>query len=57
MEGRKYWSQIQLVSQNLARTIWIHADEREGDLGKEDLLGKLYVYIGWWRVALTDLNL
>ncbi|OSS47508.1 hypothetical protein B5807_07351 [Epicoccum nigrum] len=41
MEGRKYWSQIQLVSQNLARTIWIHADEREGDLGKEDLLGKL----------------
>ncbi|KAG9203469.1 hypothetical protein G6514_002836 [Epicoccum nigrum] len=41
MEGRKYWSQIQLVSQNLARTVWIHTDEREGDLGKEDLLGKL----------------
>ena len=42
-EGRKYWSQLQLVSQNLARTIWIHTDEREGDLGKEDLLAKLYI--------------
>ncbi|KAF2999760.1 hypothetical protein E8E13_005130 [Curvularia kusanoi] len=41
MEGRKYWSQLQLVSQNLARTIWIHTDEREGELGKEDLLAKL----------------
>ncbi|KAH6611988.1 Bestrophin, RFP-TM, chloride channel-domain-containing protein [Boeremia exigua] len=41
MEGRKYWSQLQLVSQNLARTIWIHADERDGELGKQDLLSKL----------------
>ncbi|KZM24893.1 uncharacterized protein EKO05_0010973 [Ascochyta rabiei] len=40
-EGRKYWSQLQLVSQNLARTVWIHTDEREGELGKEDLLAKL----------------
>lgn len=40
-EGRKYWSQLQLVSQNLARTIWIHTDERDGELGKEDLLNKL----------------
>lgn len=43
-EGRKYWSQLIFVSQNLARTIWIHTSEREGDLGKEDLLNKLYVY-------------
>lgn len=42
-EGRRYWSQLQLVSQNLARTVWIHTDEREGELGKEDLLAKLYV--------------
>lgn len=42
-EGRKYWSQLILVSQNMARTIWIHASEREGELGKEDLLNKLYV--------------
>lgn len=42
-EGRKYWSQLLLVSQNLARTIWIHTAEREGELGKEDLLAKLYV--------------
>ena len=40
-EGRKYWSQLIFVSQNLARTIWIHAKERDGDLGKEDLLNKL----------------
>jgi ion channel-forming bestrophin family protein len=40
-EGRRYWSQLILVGQNLARTIWIHAGEREGDLGKEDLLEKL----------------
>ncbi|KAL6711002.1 hypothetical protein ACN47E_006877 [Coniothyrium glycines] len=40
-EGRKYWSQLIFVSQNLARTIWIHSAEREGDLGKEDLLNKL----------------
>lgn len=41
-EGRKYWTQLILVSQNLARTIWIHTSEREGELGKEDLLNKLY---------------
>lgn len=40
-EGRKYWSQLIFVSQNLARTIWIHTAEREGELGKEDLLKKL----------------
>jgi len=40
-EGRKYWTQLITVSHNLARTIWIHAHEREGDLGKEDLLNKL----------------
>jgi putative membrane protein len=41
-EGRKYWSQLQFVGQNLARTIWVHAVEREGELGKEDLLNKMY---------------
>ncbi|OAL47968.1 UPF0187-domain-containing protein [Pyrenochaeta sp. DS3sAY3a] len=40
-EGRKYWSQLIFVSQNLARTIWIHTAEREGEVGKEDLLNKL----------------
>jgi putative membrane protein len=42
-EGRRYWSQLQFVGQNLARTIWVHATERPGDLGKEDLLNKMYV--------------
>ncbi|KAF2113275.1 Bestrophin, RFP-TM, chloride channel-domain-containing protein [Lophiotrema nucula] len=40
-EGRKYWSQLTLVGQNLARTIWIHASERDGEPGKEDLLAKV----------------
>jgi putative membrane protein len=40
-EGRKYWSQMLFVSQNLARTIWIHAAERDGETGKDDLLAKL----------------
>ena len=40
-EGRKYWSQLIFVSQNMARTIWIHTGERDGELGKEDLLNKL----------------
>lgn len=41
MEGRKYWSQLALVSQNFSRTVWIHVLEREGELGKEDLLAKV----------------
>lgn len=31
-----------LTIRNLARIVWIHVAEREGDQGKEDLLGKLY---------------
>ncbi|KAH8726162.1 Bestrophin, RFP-TM, chloride channel-domain-containing protein [Phaeosphaeriaceae sp. PMI808] len=42
-EGRKYWAQLTLASQNLARLIWIHVDERHEDpaLGKQDLLAKI----------------
>ncbi|KAJ5743000.1 hypothetical protein N7533_010102 [Penicillium manginii] len=40
-DGRKYWSQLIQTSRNLARTIWINTGEREGDLGKEDLLRKI----------------
>ena len=29
-EGRKYWSQLQLVGQNFSRTVWVHVAEREG---------------------------
>ncbi|KAF2260728.1 UPF0187-domain-containing protein [Lojkania enalia] len=42
-EGRRYWSQLIFVSHNLARTIWIHTAERDGELGKEDLLNKVSV--------------
>ncbi|KAF2644525.1 UPF0187-domain-containing protein [Massarina eburnea CBS 473.64] len=45
-EGRKYWSQLSLASHNLARLIWIHAEERHDNtddtlLGKKDLLAKV----------------
>ncbi|KAI9041643.1 UPF0187 domain membrane protein [Aspergillus affinis] len=40
-DGRKYWSLLIQTSRNLARTIWINTQEREGELGKEDLLAKL----------------
>jgi hypothetical protein len=42
-EGRKYWAQLTFTTQNLARVIWVHAKEREGELGKEDLLAKVFV--------------
>jgi len=32
-----------LASRNLARIIWIHIKEREGDQAKEDLIAKLYL--------------
>lgn len=40
-EGRKYWAQLTLTAQNLGRLIWVHAKEREGELGKQDLLAKI----------------
>ncbi|KAG0128279.1 Bestrophin, RFP-TM, chloride channel-domain-containing protein [Tuber indicum] len=40
-EGRKFWAQMTLHSRNLARIIWIHTSEREGEEGKDDVLGKV----------------
>ncbi|EMD69185.1 hypothetical protein GGP41_004806 [Bipolaris sorokiniana] len=43
-DGRKYWAQLTFASQNLARLIWIHVDERhdkDPKLGKQDLLAKI----------------
>ncbi|PQE26366.1 hypothetical protein CJF30_00001107 [Rutstroemia sp. NJR-2017a BBW] len=40
-DGRKAWAAISVQSRNLARYLWVHIQEREGDLGKEDLLGKV----------------
>lgn len=43
-EGRKYWAQLTCASQNLARLIWVHVDERhekDAITGKNDLLGKI----------------
>lgn len=30
-EGRRYWSQLMLASDNLARLVWAHAGEQGGD--------------------------
>ncbi|RDL40222.1 Uncharacterized protein BP5553_00201 [Venustampulla echinocandica] len=40
-EGRKTWSALVVHCRNLSRYIWIHTDEREGELGKQDLLAKV----------------
>jgi ion channel-forming bestrophin family protein len=40
-EGRRYWAQLLTACQSLGRVFWIHANEREGELGKRDLLAKL----------------
>ena len=42
MEGRRAWTTLTMVSQNLARNIWINAVEREEN-EKEDLLAKVLV--------------
>ncbi|KAJ1328009.1 hypothetical protein MN608_07344 [Microdochium nivale] len=39
-EGRRYWGQLTLTCQSLARTIWVHAKERP-EYAKEDVLSKL----------------
>lgn len=39
-EGRRYWAQLSLSTQSMARLIWIHADERP-EHAKDDLLRKV----------------
>ena len=39
----RYWAQIVLTVRNLARILWVHVAEREGEEGKDDILGKLYI--------------
>ncbi|KAH4184796.1 hypothetical protein HBH96_158100 [Parastagonospora nodorum] len=41
MEGRKVWSNLTGISATLARNIWCHAKERDGEDGKRDLLAKV----------------
>lgn len=40
-EGRRYWASLLLACQTLGRVYWVHAKEREGELGKKDVLAKL----------------
>jgi ion channel-forming bestrophin family protein len=40
-EGRRYWAQLALASQTLARVVWIHGSEPAGKDPKEILLRKV----------------
>jgi len=40
-DGRKAWATLSVQSRNMARYIWVHVDEREGEQGKDDLLAKI----------------
>ncbi|KAH7308814.1 Bestrophin, RFP-TM, chloride channel-domain-containing protein [Rhexocercosporidium sp. MPI-PUGE-AT-0058] len=40
-EGRKTWCTLLIQCRNLARYVWIHVAEREGDQGTDDLLQKV----------------
>ncbi|KAF3935130.1 hypothetical protein ABW20_dc0102002 [Dactylellina cionopaga] len=40
-DGRKCWSNLTLHVRNIARIIWIHTREREGEHAEDDLLDKL----------------
>lgn len=48
-DGRKYWAGLIQTSRNLARIIWVHIGEREGEENsKVDLLRKLYIQGPFW---------
>ncbi|KAI6717204.1 hypothetical protein PZA11_001739 [Diplocarpon coronariae] len=40
-EGRKTWATLLILSRTLARYIWIHVSERDGEQGMDDLLHKI----------------
>lgn len=40
-DGRKSWTIVSVQCRNLARYIWVHTNEREGEEGKQDLLAKV----------------
>lgn len=39
--GWKVWSRLNAISISLARSVWIHVEEREGEGQEEDLLAKI----------------
>lgn len=41
-DGRRAWTRLSHEARNLARIIWLHTKERNGELGKKDLLSKMY---------------
>ncbi|KFY59432.1 hypothetical protein V496_05693 [Pseudogymnoascus sp. VKM F-4515 (FW-2607)] len=40
-EGRKTWCTLMIQCRNVARYIWVHVEEREGEQAKDDLLQKV----------------
>lgn len=44
-EGRRYWAQLILASQSLARVFWVHSLQREGEDRETDMLSRLWVFL------------
>ena len=40
-DGRKFWSQLLLNTNVLARNIWVHTEKKEGEEEKEALLHRM----------------
>lgn len=53
-DGRKYWALLTQTCRDLARVIWVSVEERSGEQGKDDVLGKLYDFSMENQGAFTD---
>lgn len=56
-DGRKYWTQMIQTSRNIARLIWLHVREREGEFAKDDLLYKLYMPSSFYIRKYSNIQL
>ena len=41
----RYWQQLLMTTRMWARVLWVHVREREGELGKDDLIVKLLLRV------------
>ena len=46
-----------MTARMFARVIWIHAKERDGELGKEDILAKLFISMMIFLTLSTSINM
>jgi len=40
--NRRYWQQLLMTTRMFVRVVWVHVKERDGELGKDDLIAKLF---------------